>query len=346
MKKSWVLIIAVIALVVLNWGSMKDMFESSGVKDKITGGAIIEIPEESNSSIDLYFCPVDDCEGELIKTIEMASKKLHCAFYDVDLTGVKNALIPVKEKGVDVKLVVDADNFEFFEELDWAMPDDRSAIMHNKFCIVDDTIVWTGSVNPTYRGTKKNNNNALRIKSVELAANYEDEFDEMWNGGFGRGPEVEEPIIVLDGMRVENYFCPEDWCANKVLKILEGANKSIDFMTFSFTHDELGDAVIDKFESGIKVRGVFEKSQNNKYNEYSKMVAEGMDVTWDGNGANMHHKVFIVDRSIVVTGSFNPSKNGDTRNDENVLIIYDSSIAERYLKEFERVLEEANINGK
>ena len=35
----------------------------------------------------------------------------------------------------------------------------------------------------------------------------------------------------------------------------------------------------------------------------------------------MHHKVFIIDEEIVITGSFNPSKNADTRNDENILII-------------------------
>ena len=58
---------------------------------------------------------------------------------------------------------------------------------------------------------------------------------------------------------------------------------------------------------------------------------------WDGNSKNMHHKVFIVDKKIVVTGSFNPTKAGDTKNDENIMIIYDEEIAGRFLLEFERV---------
>ena len=48
----------------------------------------------------------------------------------------------------------------------------------------------------------------------------------------------------------------------------------------------------------------------------------------------LHHKVFIIDEEIVITGSFNPSMNGDTRNDENILIIHDQDIAEKYLQEF------------
>jgi len=51
----------------------------------------------------------------------------------------------------------------------------------------------------------------------------------------------------------------------------------------------------------------------------------------------MHHKVFIIDNATVVTGSFNPSQNADTRNDENMLIIHDPSIAARFLEEFYRL---------
>ena len=57
----------------------------------------------------------------------------------------------------------------------------------------------------------------------------------------------------------------------------------------------------------------------------------------------MHHKVFIIDNSTVITGSFNPSKNGDERNDENMLVIKDREIAALFLDEFERVIDEARV---
>ena len=51
----------------------------------------------------------------------------------------------------------------------------------------------------------------------------------------------------------------------------------------------------------------------------------------------LHHKVFVIDGSIVVTGSYNPTLSGNTRNDENMLIIHDRGIAQQYIQEFLRL---------
>ena len=55
----------------------------------------------------------------------------------------------------------------------------------------------------------------------------------------------------------------------------------------------------------------------------------------------MHHKVFIIDNETVITGSFNPTGGGDTNNDENVLIIKDKDITQRFLQEYQKVRVEA-----
>jgi phosphatidylserine/phosphatidylglycerophosphate/cardiolipin synthase-like enzyme len=51
----------------------------------------------------------------------------------------------------------------------------------------------------------------------------------------------------------------------------------------------------------------------------------------------MHDKVFIVDKSVVVTGSYNFSASAENNNDENVIIIHDPAIAAAYYSEWERV---------
>ena len=61
----------------------------------------------------------------------------------------------------------------------------------------------------------------------------------------------------------------------------------------------------------------------------------------DGIAGLMHHKVFIIDESIVVFGSYNFSQNAEQRNDENLIIIHDPLIAGQFLLEFQRVREEA-----
>jgi phosphatidylserine/phosphatidylglycerophosphate/cardiolipin synthase-like enzyme len=67
-----------------------------------------------------------------------------------------------------------------------------------------------------------------------------------------------------------------------------------------------------------------------------------LDVRIDGIEGQMHHKVFIIDGSIVVIGSYNFSQAAETRNDENTLIIYNEAIAQQFMLEFERVWKVAH----
>jgi phosphatidylserine/phosphatidylglycerophosphate/cardiolipin synthase-like enzyme len=63
----------------------------------------------------------------------------------------------------------------------------------------------------------------------------------------------------------------------------------------------------------------------------------GVPVKVDGNQYTMHHKVLIIDESIIVTGSFNFTKAADETNDDNLLIIHSPALAQLYLQEYERI---------
>ena len=179
------------------------------------------------------------------------------------------------------------------------------------------------------------------IDSQVLASNYEAEFQEMWNGTFKKGDKVLNPVVDLQGITIKNFFCPEDSCADQIKAELKKAEESIHFMIFSFTHDGIANIMLLKDQAGVKVRGVMEARQISKYSKYEVLKYQGIDVLKDGNKNNLHHKVFIIDNQTVITGSFNPSNSGDQRNDENVLIIKDEKIAQKFLKEFEKVYGEA-----
>jgi phosphatidylserine/phosphatidylglycerophosphate/cardiolipin synthase-like enzyme len=327
-------------IVVLNWSTVSELAKNE--KD-LTGRSADDLPtiyEENTTDPDVYFCPEDDCLGEMLAWLDAANESIHCALFEVGLLELQEKLFQRSEE-IDVKLITDNDYFDEVEQLDFAIHDNRSALMHNKFCVLDGKAVWTGSFNPTERGAFFNNNNVVFYQSRLLAQNYEAEFQEMWNGTFGKGARNDKTDFLINGKEVEQYFCPEDWCANKVIYALQDATESIYFMTFSFTHPDIGDAVLERAAAGVDVRGVFEKSQNNAYTQYKPFLDAGLDVRWDGNKANMHHKVFIIDNRTVITGSFNPTKNGDTKNDENLLIIHDPVVAMKFVDEFEKVWEEA-----
>jgi len=290
---------------------------------------------ETSKSMEVYFCPEDECREHLVEFLQGAKNYIHCAFYDVDLPEVINTL-KEKESKIDVKLAIDQASIDKISGTNLVVRND-SNLMHNKFCIVDGEKVFTGSFNPTENCNFYNNNNMAIIYSKIIADNYEKEFQELWNKDFGQGQAVENPIIYLNNKKIENYFCPEDSCSQHVISNLAEANKEIYFMIFSFTDDDIGNELIEKHNNGIKIKGVLEKTRQSEFSEYDSLKKNGIDIKWDEYAYTMHNKVFIIDNKTVITGSFNPTESGDKGNDENLLIIHDENIAKKYLKEFEKI---------
>lgn len=289
---------------------------------------------EAELEINTFFCPSDNCEKILLDFLNSSNKSIHCAFYDLNLNNLTE-LLREKRNKIDVNIVVDDHNHEKLKIS--AKKDSSSQLMHNKFCIVDNKKIFTGSFNPTINGAYRNNNNILIISSKYLSQNYEEEFNELWNDIYGGGEEVIFPVVFSNNTRIENYFCPEDKCSERVIEKIKSAKKSIYFMTFSFTHPKIANEVVLKFYEGLDIKGIFEKRQVSKYSKFELLKFQDIDVKTDKNKYNMHHKTFIIDNETVITGSFNPTKNADYRNDENILIIHDGEIAKLFLEEFNKL---------
>ena len=296
-------------------------------------------------------------DGQLVALIASAQKTIDAASYDFDLENVATALAAAQTRGVRVRFVTDTDTWTHRNptiQKAWTIlkaanipivDDQRGPIMHNKFMVVDAEWVWTGSWNWTSGDTYRLNNNAIQIKSKELAENYTVEFEKMFTlRKFGptkpRG--VPFPQITIQNVLVENYFAPEDDVTSHILNRISGATKSIQFMAFSFTLDKLGQALIGRHKAGVQVRGVFETTgSETQFSEYRALKQAGLDVMKDGNPYVMHHKVFIIDGKTVIFGSFNFSSNAEKDNDENLLIIDDLNLAEAFTAEMERVVSMA-----
>lgn len=301
-----------------------------------------EIPSEHTAFLELYFCPADDCKGALIRAFDSAQESIHCAFYDLGHPGVIGFL-DRKRREVELKIVVDHDYFYKSERLVNVKRDTNSGLMHHKFCIIDRSVVITGSANPTERGLHHNNNNILIIESYHLARNYEKEFEELWNLEFRQGDPAPYPYFYLNGNLVEILFCPEDNCEQRIIERIREAESSVYFMSFTFTSPSIANSLIIKHYNGLDVRGVVETRQSSGYSVFGLLEHQGIDVRRDSSPYSMHHKVFIIDNRTVITGSYNPTRAANYRNDENILILHDELIAQRFLFEFDWLFEASNL---
>ena len=225
-----------------------------------------------------------------------------------------------------------------------------AGIMHNKFIIVDANSVnnsWVmgGSTNWTDPSNLLNDyNNIIFIQDQAIAKAYTLEFEEMWGGVFGTHKLDNTPHkFNLNGVNVEVYFSPSDRTTSKILDLIKTANQSVEFGLLSFTRDDLGDAIIDQdIQFGVTVRGIIESKNSSNGGEYDNLVAANVNVrSHEGVTHQFHHKYLIVDANLttsnpaVLTGSHNWSNNAENNSDENTIIIYDHTISNIYLQEFE-----------
>ncbi|NLG72177.1 MAG: DUF1669 domain-containing protein [Chloroflexi bacterium] len=292
-------------------------------------------------------------DEDLAQAIRQASVSVDAAVQQLNLWSIRDALIDAHKRGLQVRLVMESDYMDEKEvqELISAgievLGDRQEGLMHNKFVILDRMEVWTGSMNFSLNDAYRNDNNLIRIRSPRLAQNYLVEFEEMFvQDQFGpRSPaNTPYPRLTVNDTQIEVYFSPDDGVQDRLLHLIGGAQQSIAFLAYSFTSDELATAMLERAQAGVHVSGVFETSQyySNQGTEFDHFLSSGVDVRLDGNPANMHHKVILIDDDIVITGSYNFSNSAETRNDENVLILYSAEIAAQYRQEFERIFNQAD----
>ncbi len=286
---------------------------------------------------------------KLIQHIDNAQTSIHVAAFEFNLPPVAEALIAAHNRGVEVRWITDDeygledDEAGLFARLKEAgidvREDGREALMHNKFWIFDNHTVWTGSTNITTNGNFRNNNNVLVINSPEAAQIYEREFAEMWAGEFGptSSSTLSNQTVIMGDTPVRIFFAAEDEVVSQLLPLIESAQNNISFMAFSFTHDDLGKAILERAQAGVEVSGIFEtRGSETDYSEMTKFYCAGIPVLQDGNPGTFHHKVFLIDDQMVVTGSLNFSENADDSNDENVIVVSNRDVAAQYRQEFER----------
>ena len=297
--------------------------------------------------------PIGSIEEKLLGFINAAQVSIHIASFEFNLPRVADALIAAKARGVDVRWVTDNENgldidanpnrgqFARLMAGGVEVKDDagRSALMHNKFWIFDRQTLWTGSTNITVNGIYKQNNNVILIRSPEIAAIYEREWEELWTGQLGRrAPStMNSQWAILDGTPIQVIFSPEDGAVSYLVAMLNDAQVSIRFLAFSFTDYPMAQAMVTRAQNGVDVQGVFETfGSNSPRSELKTLWCAGLPVRQDGNDSFLHDKVIIIDNSIVVTGSLNFSSSADEDNEENVIIIDNPGIAALYLEEYQK----------
>ena len=139
-------------------------------------------------------------------------------------------------------------------------------------------------------------------------------------------------ITLFKDTPVNVYFSPKGGCTNAIINEIEQAKTEIRVQVYSFTSAPIAKALLKAHKRGINVQVILDKSQKSqKYTSATFLINSGIPTYIDSKHAIAHNKIMIIDKEIVITGSFNFTKAAEEKNSENLLIIKSKELAKYYL---------------
>lgn len=217
----------------------------------------------------------------------------------------------------------------------------KGDIMHNKFFVVDNERVWTGSANISDTGTGGYNANIVTvIDSPFFAKFYTTEFEQMFvDGDFHRSKrrlKKEEISADIDGQKINLYFSPQGYAMYEgVIPLIKSAEDSIDIAVFFLTHNNVAKELVAAKERGVNIRVILDATAaTNGYSKHNYLRENGIPVKVENWGGKMHMKSAIVDEEHLIIGSMNWTRAGESKNDENTLVIRNAANNAEIYQEF------------
>lgn len=146
------------------------------------------------TQVDVGFSPEGSARQIVLNAINSAQKSIHVMAYSFTAPDIITALASAKDRGVDVKIVVDekgnrtksslaAMNYVVNHGIELRTDNDFK-IQHDKVLIIDSNTVELGSFNFTYSAEKYNSENAMVIHDdPEIAGLYDKHWLDRWNRG-------------------------------------------------------------------------------------------------------------------------------------------------------------------
>ena len=245
----------------------------------------------------------------------------------------------VKEFGFKTDVFVPIAQRQFDEKFTRS----QSALMHNKFVIVDGKYIWTGSTNITDSCMTFNANNSVVIYSQDLAQIYEKEFLQMFEDNKFHVLKDVVPnktnIQVKPDTEISVLFSPLDRAISKgVLPLINKSGKSIYISMFYLTNYWITDALIDAHNRGVDIKIISDATLTKEPKaQIFKLREAGIPVKIENWNGKMHQKSAVFDEEYTIIASTNWTGASEYANDENMLIIKNKDIAAKQTKEFFRL---------
>ncbi|MEB3307167.1 MAG: phosphatidylserine/phosphatidylglycerophosphate/cardiolipin synthase family protein, partial [Cyanobacteriota bacterium] len=226
---------------------------------------------------------------------------------------------------------------------------------------------------PDDRRSRGNVNHLLRFESAQLAALFSEEFQRLWGDGPGGATDSRFGIAKNSGglkmVQVGNtpvgvLFAPHrrrdpNHGLELINTVLARARRQVDLALFVLSEQSVTDTLGKLQRRGVKIRLLADPGfANRSFSEVldllgtemtdhrckieagNKPLSEPLDGVGTPRlapGDKLHHKLAVIDRRHVITGSFNWSPSAAHQNDETLLVIDSPRLASHFSAEIDRL---------
>ena len=132
---------------------------------------------------EVHFFPNPSEEIHLINLISKTKTSLDIAMFTINNIKIASEIKNIFSRGIKLRILSDSECIKMPSSNVYSLAalGISVKIMHHKFCVIDKSVVVTGSFNWTDQAVNHNQENLLFIENKELAAKYSNEFEKLWN---------------------------------------------------------------------------------------------------------------------------------------------------------------------
>lgn len=161
---------------------MKNLFSGLGLFILIGTASLV------HADTKVYFSPNGGCQDAVVSEISKAQKTIDIAMYELTNRQISQELIKAKEKRVGIRVFLDQDEGNGRYSKARYLTDNGidvrfyagPGLMHNKFAVIDNRVLVTGSFNWTAAAERENQENLLTITDENAVKKYAQRFEMLW----------------------------------------------------------------------------------------------------------------------------------------------------------------------
>lgn len=287
--------------------------------------SIRSVEEKEGSLLFLSTDCKDPVRGSLQKAIASAQSSIVLVTYSLADKKIISSLQEASSKNVPISLVYDADATPeapvFREKTAVCLGKKGHGLMHQKLLVIDDDMVWLGSANMTTSSLLQHGNLVTAIRSRVLA----DEIKAYATNFFSRTEYHAPPLQVrFPEQTLTLYIHPlhAQQSLRNLIQRIDAAQKRVFVAMYTFTHEDLFQALKRAQKREVDVRVIFDKDSIRQASKkvYMSCKREKMKALFRKKTGLLHYKSAIIDSTLIV-GSANWTKAAFKINDDFVLCI-------------------------